>query len=184
MTQTDPDRHRRRLLQLVGLSAGGAIAGAAGVGMAAESDEAGHDDRRDDAPSIDDSGLVTVESEQDFETTVDAITGRIEDSPLTLLSTVDHAANAESVGRDLPPTTLLLFGNPDIGTQLMQDSRSVAIDLPQKILVWCADGAVNVTYNDPQYLDDRHGLDGRGDLFEQIAGALQSVATGDDPSDE
>ncbi|WP_132057895.1 DUF302 domain-containing protein [Halorussus amylolyticus] len=128
----------------------------------------------------DDAGLVTVESDDDFETTVERITGAIEGNEnLTLVTTVDHAENAESAGLDLPPTTLLAFGNPQLGTQLMQASRSAAIDLPQKMLVWEAeDGSVNVTYNDPAWLADRHGVEGRDEVLAQISGALESLATG------
>ncbi|MEF8826247.1 MAG: DUF302 domain-containing protein, partial [Halapricum sp.] len=72
-----------------------------------------------------DDGLVTVASDESFDATVDRITAAIEESPLTLVTTIDHAANAASADLDLPPTTLLVFGNPAVGTQLMQASRTV-----------------------------------------------------------
>lgn len=128
---------------------------------------------------LDDAGLVTVESDESVEATVETIEGRIERSPLTLLTTVDHAANAASVDRELPPTTLLILGNPDVGTPLMQAGRTVAIDLPQKMLVWeDEERAVNITYNDPQYLARRHGIDGQDSRLASIAAALEKLATG------
>lgn len=124
-------------------------------------------------------GLETVESDDSFDATVSRITSAIEgNDALTLVATVDHAANAESVGMELPPTTLFVFGNPELGTPLMKASRSVAIDLPQKMLVWEEEGEVMVTYNDPQYLAARHGIEGKEEILEKISNALESLATG------
>lgn len=126
------------------------------------------------------AGLVTVDSDDDFDATVERVTSAIEgNDALTLVTTVDHAANAASVDMDLPPTTLLVFGNPMLGTPLMQSSRSVAIDLPQKMLVWEEDGDVFVTYNDPQYLAARHGIENQDAVLEKIIGALETIATGE-----
>jgi uncharacterized protein (DUF302 family) len=127
-----------------------------------------------------DAGLVTVTSERDFAATVERITGDIEDSEsLGLFTTVDHAANAEAAGLDLEPTTLVLFGNPAAGTPLMQAGRTAGIDLPQKLLVWADDGTVKVTYNDPQWLVDRHGIDGVAELVSNISATLETLATGE-----
>ena len=123
-------------------------------------------------------GLVTVSAEDSVEATVNRIKSDIENSPLTLMTTVDHAANADSVDEDLPPTTLLLFGNPAVGTPLMQASRSVAIDLPQKMLVYEESGRTTVAYNDPQYLAQRHDIEGQSDRLEQISSVLDQLATG------
>lgn len=79
-----------------------------------------------------DDGLVTVAAEGSVEATVSRIESAIEESPLTLVTTVDHAANAASIDADLPPTTLLLFGNPEVGTPLMRASGTVALDLPRR----------------------------------------------------
>ncbi|WP_424016374.1 DUF302 domain-containing protein (plasmid) [Halorientalis pallida] len=124
-------------------------------------------------------GLVTVQSDQSVDATVDRITTAIENSPLTLVTTVDHAANAASVDQNLPPTTLLIFGNPEVGTPLMQASRSVAIDLPQKILVWEDGEQVKVTYNDPTYLARRHGIEGEDERLQQISSVLDGLARGE-----
>ncbi|SEO87695.1 Uncharacterized conserved protein, DUF302 family [Halogranum amylolyticum] len=178
-----PNERRRRIVQLAGLTVGGGLVGATGSASAddatTERDDATGRDGSGEDESADEDGLVTVRSDRDFETTLETIRARIESSPLTLIDTVDHAANAESVGRELPPTMLFVFGNPNVGTQLMQERRTVGIDLPQKLLVWCEDGDVNVTYNDPQYLADRHGIEGNEELLETISNALSTLATGD-----
>ncbi|WP_435360991.1 DUF302 domain-containing protein [Haloarchaeobius sp. DFWS5] len=184
----DDQTDRRQFMKVASLVAGlGATSGVAAAGRvgSGSGDDEPLDDRAAELDTLAESGLVTVESDDSFEATVDAIENRIDQSPLTLMTTVDHAANAESVDEDLPPTTLFIFGNPAIGTQLMQESRSVAIDLPQKLVVWCADGAVNVTYNDPTYLAERHGIEGMEQVLSKISNALQMLATGGgDGSDE
>lgn len=186
VSENHPDRDRRRLVKIAGLTAGlgagGTVTVGAGVaGASAESDGG----ERDESDSGDDClfegpGLVTRESDCEFDATVIAIEDRIEESDLSLMTTVDHAANAESVDMELPPTTLLLFGNPKSGTQLMQGSRTVGIDLPQKLLVWCDEGTVKVTYNDPEYLAARHDIDDSEDVLEKAAEALQYIATGEE----
>jgi uncharacterized protein (DUF302 family) len=76
-----------------------------------------------------------------------------------LFALIDHSGEAAQVGMKMPPTKLLIFGNPKAGTPLMQASPSSAIDLPLKILIWeDTEGKVWVSYNSPAYLRDRHGL--------------------------
>jgi uncharacterized protein (DUF302 family) len=128
--------------------------------------------------STSDAGLVTVTSDQSFQQTVDRIERDIEGGNLTLMTTVDHAANAEQAGMDLPPTTLFVFGNPNVGTPLMQASRTMAIDLPQKLLVWEDGEETKVTYNDPTSLADRHGIEGNEETLQKVAGVLERLATG------
>lgn len=127
-----------------------------------------------------DSGLVTVESDLTFEETYDRLRGAIEENEnLRILTTVDHEANAAGVDHQLPPTRLILFGNPTLGTPLMQRSRTTAIDLPQKLLVWQdQDGRVFVTYNDPLYLGQRHGLEAGDEILSTMSNALRTLATG------
>jgi uncharacterized protein (DUF302 family) len=126
------------------------------------------------------SGLVTVSSPASVAITFDRLRAAIEaNENLTVLATVDHAANADRVGLALPPTRLILFGNPRLGTPLMRDGRTLAIDLPQKLLVWQTDdGATRVTWNDPAFLARRHGVRGHEDTLRTIAEALRRLASG------
>src|SRR5262249_38998909 len=76
-----------------------------------------------------------------------------------LFALIDHSGEAERVGMKMPPTKLLIFGNPKAGTPLMLAAPSVAIDLPLKILVWeDINGRAWISYNSPEYLRDRHRL--------------------------
>lgn len=96
---------------------------------------------------------------------------------LTIVRELDHQANAASVGLDLPPTKLVVFGNPNLGTPLMQSAQTLGIDLPQKMLVYeNADGEVNVAYNDPAFLAMRHGVEGNEDVLVTITNALNNLS--------
>lgn len=122
------------------------------------------------------AGLVTVESRNDFDGTVSRLAAAIADAGLARVAVIDHAENAQGAGLELPPTRLFVFGNPAVGTPLMQDSRTAALDLPQKILVWEAeDGRVFLTYNDPAYLAQRHGLDPEHEAVRKVAAALEGL---------
>jgi len=129
------------------------------------------------APS-DSDGLVTVESDASVEESIERVVDAIESNEnLGLMAEIDHEENAASTDLDLPPTTVLVFGNPDLGTPLMQAGRTLAIDLPQKLLVMERDdGTVTVAYNDPAYLAERHGIDGEDDRLDTVSDALSSLA--------
>ena len=123
------------------------------------------------------NGLISVDSPYSVEETVNRLQTAMEERGLTVMTTVNHAASAETVGMELRPTQLIIFGNPKLGTQLMQSSQTVAIDLPQKFLVWeDADGQVHMTYNDPQYLAQRHGITERDEVLTTISNALSGLA--------
>src|SRR6202012_921326 len=106
-----------------------------------------------------DNGLVTIRCQSPVRETVDHLATVVETAGLTVFARVDHAAGATSVGMDLRPTELLIFGNPRAGTPLMQDQQTAGIDLPLKALVWQdAGGAVWLTCNAAERIAGGHGL--------------------------
>jgi uncharacterized protein (DUF302 family) len=110
-------------------------------------------------PAKKQDGIVDVPSNYSVDQTVDKLKSILQAKGITLFALIDHSGEAEKVGMKMPPTKLLIFGNPKGGTPLMQAAPSVAIDLPLKILVWQdAEGKVWLSYNAPEYLRDRHGL--------------------------
>lgn len=123
-------------------------------------------------------GIITKTSTNSFEETYNTLVGAIEGNEnLKLVTTLDHEANAASAGLELRPTRLIVFGNPNLGTPLMQNSQSTGIDLPQKFLVWeDADGAVKISYNDPAFLQKRHGITENEDILNTITGALNNLS--------
>ncbi len=123
------------------------------------------------------SGLVTIPSSNEFAITVKRLEKAIRSKGMVLLAKVDHKANAKKAKLELLPTTLLLFGNPAAGTPLMQAQRSIAIDLPQKILVWQDEaGKVFLTYNAVEYLRARHDLENQDDVLGNVSAALEALA--------
>jgi len=124
------------------------------------------------------AGLVVMTSPHSVDSTVARLERALRAAgPISIMARVDHAANAERVDRSLRPTQLLIFGNPALGTPLMQGRPTTAIDLPQKMLVWAdSTGQVRLAYNDPQYLADRHNIAGRDDELQKISGALRTLA--------
>ncbi|BCO08021.1 hypothetical protein GF1_03970 [Desulfolithobacter dissulfuricans] len=96
---------------------------------------------------------------------------------MTVFARINHAEGAQKVGKKLRPTELIIFGNPRVGTPLMQCAQSVGIDLPQKALIWEDEkGQVWLFYNDPEYLADRHGIKGCDEVIKKIANALGNFA--------
>ena len=118
-------------------------------------------------------GMISMKSAHSVKETTDRLDRILRDKGMTVMKRVDHAAGAASVGRQLRPTELLIFGNPRIGTPLMQCNPGVAIDLPQKALIWEDDsGRVWLAYNDPKYLALRHDLRGCEEILDKVATAL------------
>ncbi|MFO8149280.1 MAG: DUF302 domain-containing protein [Trueperaceae bacterium] len=121
--------------------------------------------------------VTTLASTHDFATTVERLEQAIADEGLTLLTTIDHAANAESVELELLPTTVFLFGNPRAGTPLMQAAPTFGLDLPQRMLVWeSEDGDVFVTWRAPTVLAHEHGLAPDQAPLPNIAALLETLA--------
>ncbi|MEM7209712.1 MAG: DUF302 domain-containing protein [Pseudomonadota bacterium] len=124
-----------------------------------------------------DSGLVNVKSSHDVKTTADRLENVLKSKGMKIFARVDHAAGAASVGNDLRPTELIIFGNPKIGSVLMGCTQSVGIDLPQKALAWeDASGNVWLSYNDPAYLAKRHNISGCEAVLQKVTGALGKFA--------
>ncbi len=106
-----------------------------------------------------DNGIIDARSQHSVEQTVERLTALLHAKGVTVFALVDHSGEAAKVGMKMPPTKLLIFGNPKAGTPLMLASPSVAIDLPLKILVWeDARGRAWLSYNSPAYLQERHGV--------------------------
>ena len=114
------------------------------------------------------NGIVDVLSNHSVDETVDKLKAILQAKGVTLFAVIDHSGEAEKVGMKMPPTKLLIFGSPKAGTPLMLAAPTIAIDLPLKILVWeDVQGKVWLSYNSPEYLQERHNLP--KDLLQNIA---------------
>jgi uncharacterized protein (DUF302 family) len=105
------------------------------------------------------NGIVTKLSHHSVDETLAKLIGILQSKGVAVFATIDHSGEAAKVGMTMPPTKLVIFGNPKAGTPLMQAAPTTAIDLPLKILIWQdSEGKVWVSYNDPAYLQQRHGF--------------------------
>ena len=122
-------------------------------------------------------GLVSVNSVHSVGVTADRLENVLKNRGMTVFARINHAAGAEKVGITLRPTELVIFGNPKVGTPLMQCSQSIAIDLPQKALIWQDEtGQVKLSYNNPQYLAKRHNTQGCDEVLNKVTNALSKFA--------
>ena len=123
------------------------------------------------------NGIISIKSAHDVKITADRLEKTLKMKGMTVFTRIDHAAGAQKVGKKLRPTELVIFGNPKVGTPLMQCDQSVAIDLPQKALIWEDEaGQVWLSYNDPKYLARRHNLKGCDEVIKKIEKALGNFA--------
>jgi uncharacterized protein (DUF302 family) len=113
-------------------------------------------------------GVVDIPSKHSMDGTVERLRGILEAKGVTLFALVDHSGEAEKVGMKLRPTKLLILGSPKAGTPLMLAVPRSALDLPLKVLVWeDGQGKVWLSYNSPEYLQQRHGIP--AELVQNIA---------------
>ena len=121
------------------------------------------------------SNIHQIPSNHSVNESVEKLKAILAAKGVTLFAVIDHSGEAEKAGMAMPPTNLLIFGNPKAGTPLMLAAPSIAIDLPLKILVAeDQDGKVTVSYNDPHDLLERHRLP--EDLLKNIA-IIEGLAT-------
>jgi len=124
-------------------------------------------------------GIITKESAKSFDDTYTTLVEVIKNNPnLKIIAELNHQANAASVGLELNPTRIIMFGNPNLGTPLMKNAQTTGLDLPQKIMVWQDDqNVVKISYNDPQYLQQRHGIKGTQEVLSKISAALDKITS-------
>ena len=127
------------------------------------------------AARADNAGIVVVPSNHSVSKTADKLASVLTSKGITVFARVDHAAGAQKVGKSLRPTQLIIFGNPKLGTPLMESNQKIGLDLPLKALVYqAADSKTYISYNDPSYLAKRHGIGDRDKVFAKMTGALKN----------
>lgn len=130
------------------------------------------------------AGLIEAVSPLDAKTTLDRLQAALSAAGVAVFGRIDHAAGASGAGLDLRPTTVLIYGNPQAGTRLMQLDQRAGIDLPLKILVWTDEANVTrVAYNDPTWIASRYGITAEnapvlGAMKALVAGLIESLKEG------
>ncbi|MGA2256781.1 MAG: DUF302 domain-containing protein, partial [Thermoguttaceae bacterium] len=103
--------------------------------------------------------LMTLPSAHGATETVERLKSLLSQKKIQVFAEVDHAEGAQKVGLSLRPTHLLIFGNPQAGTPLMQSQQTIGLDLPLRVLVWEDEaGKVWLTYHRPEFLAQRHQI--------------------------
>jgi len=118
---------------------------------------------------------VVKESRYSVAETADRLQAVIEENGAAVVARVDHAANAEGADMQLAPTILMIFGNPMLGTPIMQETRLAGLDLPMKVLIWEEDDATKIAYTSPETLRQRWDVEGQDELFSKMAAGLDKM---------
>lgn len=122
-------------------------------------------------------GLKTIKSSHAPKETMERLEAAVKAKGLTVFARIDHAGGASAAGLSLRPTEVLIFGNANGGTPLMQAVQTIGIDLPLKALVWQdASGETWLSWNDPAWLAARHGVSGVEAVVGKLAGLLDDLA--------
>jgi uncharacterized protein (DUF302 family) len=123
-------------------------------------------------------GLVVKESKVSVKETLDAMTKALEEKGIKVALRVDHAAAAKAAGLDMPATEVIMFGNPRLGTPLMQSNPHIAIDLPMKAVAWQDKaGKTWIGYTPPDALKARYGIKDKDEVFKTMTGALEAFTS-------
>jgi uncharacterized protein (DUF302 family) len=121
------------------------------------------------------SQLKITHSSRPYGETLDALIGAIEDRGLEVFARIDHAAGARAVGLELQDEEVVVFGSPKSGTPLMQSDPTVGIELPLRVLLWCAGEEVRLAYHDPHELAGAYAVAEHSAVLDQMAGLLETL---------
>jgi uncharacterized protein (DUF302 family) len=121
-------------------------------------------------------GLINVQSDFNVKETTDRLENILNEKGMTIFNQINHSDAAQKVGVELRKTRLIIFGNPKVGSPLMQCQQSIAIDLPQKAIIWEDDKSkVWISYNDPRFLGKRHNIIGCDEVITKVEKALSGI---------
>ena len=121
-------------------------------------------------------GIVTVVSASSFDSTLARLERAAVSKGLTVAAKIDHAAAAQRAGQTLRPTTLVIAGNPAVGTALMQTDQTMGVELPLRFLVWQGeDGKSRVSYDPIASIAARHKVTGKDELLTRMTGAVAGI---------
>lgn len=125
-----------------------------------------------------DNGVVRVKSAYDVEETITRLKADIAAKGIMFFTTVDQAKLAADAGISLRPSTLLIFGNPPLGTQFITANPDAGLDWPVRLLVHQdGSGVVWAVYTDFQWIAHRHGITERGPQFKKASEVIASITS-------
>jgi len=122
-------------------------------------------------------GVIHIKSMHSVAASADKLEAALVEKGMTLFKRISHSDGAAKAGLELRPTELVIFGNPVVGTPLMQCAQLAGLDLPQKALIYQDEaGVVWFAYNDPKYIAQRHNITGCDKVVDKISNALHNFS--------
>ena len=124
--------------------------------------------------------LQTMISQNDVPTTVNKLKSLIKEQGLVYFHTIDHTQNAKNVSMNLKPEKVVVFGNPKMGTVLMNCNPTMGLDLPLRILISTDyEGITTISYTNPEYWSLKHNIKDKNCLaiINKAKMALDNLAT-------
>lgn len=122
-------------------------------------------------------GVIAIKSRYSVTQTIDKLETTLKNKGMTIFKRIAHSEGAKRADLNLRPTELLIFGNPKIGTLLMQCKQTTALDLPMKALSYKdKNGQVWLVYNDPYYIAERHHVNGCEKVLKKMSNALSNFS--------
>lgn len=120
--------------------------------------------------------LIKIKSNLDFEKTVSKIEEFLEEKDIELFYIADHKKNAVGADLELEDTKVLIFGNPKVGTMLMQDNPDISYELPLRISVIKEENEVYIIYKKPTELYKEYELSEKSkEILEKMNGIYEAI---------
>lgn len=127
-------------------------------------------------PALAQEGMNTRQSGGSVAETVERLEAAIKQRGAKIVAVIDHQSNAASVDTDIPAATVVIFGNPALGTPLIAENPIAGLDLPQRMLVWDDAGTTRIGYREPTELAKTYGINPALKAVQTMTGALDGLA--------
>jgi uncharacterized protein (DUF302 family) len=127
------------------------------------------------APAAAQDALIVKPSAYDVAETIDRLQAGATQRGLTIFARIDHAKGARDAGLEMADSQVLIFGNPQAGTPLMQADPKLALDLPLRVAAWQEEGRVWIGYWSPEVLATRYGLEGNSEMLAAMSGMINAL---------
>ena len=122
------------------------------------------------------NNLIVTDAAGSVADAVQALEAQLAARGIQVFAAIDHAAGARSAGLQLADEVVLVFGNPAVGTAIMQDDARAGLDLPLRMLVWDDGGRTRVAYHDPRELSEVYGLSSAEPVLDTLRSLLSTLA--------
>lgn len=120
-------------------------------------------------------GQIIAASRYSVDETIERLTASLGRRHIEVFAQIDHGGAASEAGLELGAEEVLIFGDPAVGTVLMQADRRIGLELPLRILVWGQDGATRISYRSPEELAALYDVAGHKHVLAGMAKLLADL---------